>query len=628
MLSFWLLLASAAPAANRVFYAGGVGDEEIFDAARLSDGRWLLAGRARSLEWLPGGTPIAPAGNTGLIRSPNSTGVWIGFLLVVAPDLSTVERCWSLPLGAVESIRRIRTTEVPGATTGDIYVSGNLALTSWGDPQGGYFIGKLDNNFVNGVPGGFSWVLNLAAKGDLKESQPWDVSRVADDTLLVAVTGSPQSADWMAAEFYDGDGKPKNLPALRAKAPYRLVLKTNSTGDFRSWTQDEYSAMTSDTNGGLRRGTWPMDVFFDGPYGLPGNGAGRGYTGYRGATAAGSISSVVIDRRTQTFYLGANFRSNLPDGNPDFEPWVSAYRADGAALWWSRLYSEWKDKNNNGLIDLDVDSNNDGKLDRSSEGLTSSPDQYVDGLAIDYSSNRLVVNARCHGNNAVNFWNGTAAAIPGAVPGYSGVQRQFTGTSGNIHITWLGKFDLADGTLRAATYLAGFARSGSVSGTPFTEGLFAGWPNPNTGWPNLNTTRLKPNRVAVDDQGRVYVIGAAPRLATTSTAWQTLLAPPATAPWNEFARVYAPDLSSVVYSTVLTGAFTYANQVTTTEPQGAGGVALQGVAISSSGLLLVGGSRATNGVPTGNPIPIGQLPSWARSTRAATDAIIAHLDLP
>jgi len=28
---------------------------------------------------------------------------------------------------------------VPGQATGDLYISGNVARTSWGDTQGGYF---------------------------------------------------------------------------------------------------------------------------------------------------------------------------------------------------------------------------------------------------------------------------------------------------------------------------------------------------------------------------------------------------------------------------------------------------------------------------------------------------------
>jgi hypothetical protein len=641
LVSFWrrmcvglafALTGSGLAAAERVFYAGGAGDEIFYDAARLSDGRWLIAGRASALDWLPLGTPVTVATNTGVITSPNSTGAWIGFILVVSSDLSTIERCWHLPKGAAENIRRIRTTEVPGATTGDVYISGNIALTSWGDSQGGYFVAKLTGNFLAGPPAGLAWAINPAAAGEVKDNQPWDVGAAGGDTLLLAVTGSPHSADWMAVDFYNGSGLAKTLPALHAKTLTRLVLKTNSTGDFRSWTAADFTAVTADTNGGLRRGRWPMDALYDGPYNLPGNGAGRGYTGYRNAGTAGHISAVAVDRRTNAFYLGANIKSSLPDGNPDFEPWVSAYAADGAARWWTRLYSEWKDSASgpkaNGLIDLDVDSNNDGVMDRSSEGLLSTPDQYVDGLALDYTGDRLVVNARCHGNNVSNFWTGSAAAIPGAPAGYSGFQRQFTGTSGNIHISWLGTFAVADGTLRGATYVAGYTRSGSVNASAHADPNLGGWPDANTGWPTLNTTRLRPGRVTVDSDGRVLVIGAAPRLATTITAWQRLLNPPATSPWHDFANVYSRDLSTLLYGTALCGEFTYAGGVTTAEPQGSEGVAVQGIVPAPGGFIALAGGTAAGGVPQGNPIRTAAAPAWARAGRGATDAILARLVIP
>ena len=624
--------ASLSVAAERVFYAGGAGDEVFYDAVRLSDGRWLVAGRASALDWLPAGTPLTVAANTGAITSPNSTGTWIGFLLVLSPDLSIVEHCWHLPKGAAENIRRIRTTEVPGSPTGDLYLSGNIALTSWGDTQGGYFIAKLTGNFLAGPPSGLAWALNIGARGELKDDQPWDVGAAAGDTLLVAVSGSPHSADWMAADFYDGSGQPKALPALRAKTPTRLVLKTNSTGDFRSWTAADFTAITGDTNGGLRRGRWPMDAFYDGPYLLPGNGAGRGYTGYRNAGTAGHLSAVAVDRRSNAFYLGANIKTTLPDGNPDFEPWVSAYAADGAARWWTRLYSEWKDSATgpkaNGLIDLDLDSNGDGVMDRSSEGLLSSPDQYVDGLALDHAGERLVVNARCHGNNVSNLWSGSSATIPGAPAGYTGFQRQFTGTSGNIHISWLGSFSLSDGTLRGATYVAGFGRGGPVNASASTDANLGGWPDANTGWANLNTTRIRPGRVAVDAAGRVFVIGTAPRLATTVTAWQRLLNPPATAPWHDFANVYSRDLSSLVYGTALCGEFTYVDGDTNTEPQGAEGVAVHGIVPGPGGFIALAGGTATGGAPLGNPLRTTDAPAWARSGRAASDAILARLTVP
>ena len=66
----------------------------------------------------------------------------------------------------------------------------------------------------------------------------------------------------------------------------------------------------------------------------------------------------------------------MPDGNPDFEPAIMKMDNTGELLWWSRLYHEIRA---------------DGSIHN------SSPDQYIDGLAIDYSvpnpNSTIVVNA-------------------------------------------------------------------------------------------------------------------------------------------------------------------------------------------------------------------------------------------
>lgn len=173
-----------------------------------------------------------------------------------------------------------------------------------------------------------------------------------------------------------------------------------------------------------------------------------GYTGYKSAGKY-RVAAIALDRDTGDIYIGFNIQSRFWDAaanveQPDFEPAVIAYSGNGTLKWWSRLYHEVVDANANGQIDP-------------GETRLSSPDQYVDGLALDYSAAppRLVVNARCHGNNVSNFWKGNAVA---ANPGGSGFQNQFTGTEGNIHIGWIGKLRATDGRLERATYLSGYQR--------------------------------------------------------------------------------------------------------------------------------------------------------------------------
>jgi hypothetical protein len=106
----------------------------------------------------------------------------------------------------------------------------------------------------------------------------------------------------------------------------------------------EYNAWQPDGNGGTKKGTWPLDILYNAeclPGGTGNTTDGPGYTGYSGsATFTHGPQSVCIDRRTNAMYIGFNTKSVLPGGLPDFEPAVMAMDADGALLWWSRLYHE------------------------------------------------------------------------------------------------------------------------------------------------------------------------------------------------------------------------------------------------------------------------------------------------
>ena len=81
--------------------------------------------------------------NLGTGRTP--------FILRLDSSLQNILGVYALPAGAAEDFRFIKSTNAPGEVTGDLYISG----TTEDSNTGGYFIGKLDNNFVNGAPTGF-----------------------------------------------------------------------------------------------------------------------------------------------------------------------------------------------------------------------------------------------------------------------------------------------------------------------------------------------------------------------------------------------------------------------------------------------------------------------------------------
>jgi len=299
-------------------------------------------------------------------------------------------------------------------------------------------------------------------------------------------------------------------------------------------------------------------------------------------------------------YIGGNNQSRLPGGNPDFEPWVVAMSADGELRWWQRLYAE-------------------------SKGV-STPDQYVDAMAIDYrkpadAGGSIVVAARSHGNNVNNFWGGNQIKHPDN-PG-RGFQDGFTGTHGNMHFSWLGRMTLDTGTMLHATYLAEYAEGAKHQDQPFTDPLLAHWPHFKAGWPDLNTTRVEPHGLAVDGDGRVIVTAQGRRVITTRNAYMAMPSPTtdkgAVGQWADFVRVYKPDLTSPVYSSILAGKWDWSTG------KGGSKVDLLTTIPVDGGVLTVGVAPVKG--EAGDAMPTQALPAWLAATRTATAGVVGLLAL-
>lgn len=262
----------------------------------------------------------------------------------------------------------------------------------------------------------------------------------------------------------------------------------------------------------------------------------------------------------------------------------------GEMKWWARLYQE--------------------------TSHNSPPDQYVDHLAVDYKNKMLVVAARTHGNNTKNFWNGDKLTYN---PGAKGFKNGFSGTSGNIHISWLGKYGLDSGRIYNASWVAEYAE-GAKLGTASQDPLLDGWADPNSGWPNLNTTRI--NSIETDHDGNVYITGIGRRTITTSNAYQKMVKPEAgKSCWNSFVRVYKSDLSTLIYSSLITGDWDIET--------GTGGdnTMLNFVLPTQNGLITGGISQVKDGTASGSPIPVtSNVPKWTSKERSekSESAVIAN----
>ena len=603
---------------NIVSYAGSNGKETFYDVMQITDGTFLICGYADDLNWIDAGVQRIQLNYPGII--PNSLGSnRYGFILHLSSDLQTILQVVHFPQGVVEDIRFIKTNTLPYTATGDLYISANTADSDANN--GGYIIGKLDNNFVNGLPTALEWLEVVWAKSGPKDYHPWDVT---NDGRVFYISGEAFGYDWSAVYCLNQNGQRaivenwrthwlkngfefKGTPAssnpqggIDSVDYSGIVLKIWGRCDLRSWTQNEYDYIQPDGNGGTKKGSWPADLLFNGPCDPASPTAtGPGYTGY--SAAAGSPvyggTNICIDKRNNNLYLGMNFKSVTSGGSPDFEPAVIAMNESGTMLWWSRLYHE---------------------ITPAGDTMESVPDQYVDALAIDYSNNKLVVGARCHGNNIENFWEGNQIASD---PAAFGFQNQFTGTNGNIHLSWLGKFLLNDGTLTNSTFMGEYAEGTGSFGTPHADPNLDGWADPNTGWPDVNTTRIARNNMKVSSSGDVCVIAVGRRTTTTSNAFQKMVKPDfgGLSAWNSFVRVYDSQFHVPKYSSLVVGVWDTLTQA------GGGNTELFGIYKTSLGVICVGRQTAdTNGIANGNNIPLANVLPWGSSSPLNESAILVY----
>jgi hypothetical protein len=89
--------------------------------------------------------------------------------------------------------------------------------------------------------------------------------------------------------------------------------------------------------------------------------------------------------------------------------------------------------------------------------------------------------------------------------------------------------------------------------------------------------------------------------------------------WNEYVRVYTPDLARVVYSTLVTGRWDAMTGA------GGGNTSLSAVWLTPGGVAAVGAHTVdAMGAPAGNAVPTMAVPTWGRAAPMGATAIVAH----
>ena len=613
--------------------------QELYDVFHCDDGTTLVAGSTDTLSWLAeaciasdgdtaceltaadpasgvtgscevsagdGSCTYAPAVPSteleiasGSIDNSASSASRIGFVLALAPDDDmTPQHVSYFPAGTVDSVSRIRASSEPGETTQVIYISGSVVTAS----GSGYFIGKLNRNFVRGAATQLLWAVTVQAAGTLAVQQPWDVG--ADGTVALAATVTDGSATWSELQRLGVDGEPQVVegwrehydaagellhvtPASAAPtAAVRSVVVLDSSAarcGLRSWTSSEFNAFTSDGNRGARRGVWPNDVLMSLPCDTtdPSTGIGEfGYTGLRYDTSGSTaVTTVVVDRRDGSMYVGLQAPATAGT-----VPAIVAWSRDGQLIGWSRMMPE--------------------------TSAATAPVLEVADIAVDYANWRHVVvlgRGRRTGSTPRYFWSDPSGS------GFQNSLADEVASQSEVWSSWIGKYDLTDRmTLVSATFVAELAAEAAVVDNGFEDlgGNLAGFADPNqlpaTGMLLGDTSCHQLN---IDSEGLIYVACTGIHTLTTLDAhhsmWDVagLGDTTGTASRNAFVRVYASDLSDVSFSSLVTGEF---------DTAGVGGDNVELAAVSPfvGGLIVVATHSAAQQL---NPIPVTNI-TWGGSS--------------
>ena len=178
-----------------VTYAGHESAEKFNEVTQLSNGHFIVAGSAENLNWISASVPFVTLSHPGISNPVGSSK--IAFILEFDEMLQVMLKIYRLPVGVAEDFRFIKLTNLPGQHTGAICLSGSTST--------GYFIGKLNDNLIEGSPTGFSCIEIVAATtGEYpKIYQPWDIG---GDAKVIYATGDSHSWNWSAIYRFNADG--------------------------------------------------------------------------------------------------------------------------------------------------------------------------------------------------------------------------------------------------------------------------------------------------------------------------------------------------------------------------------------------------------------------------------------
>lgn len=686
---------------NMVSYVGGAGNQKFNQMLRLSDGSVLVAGSATNMNWVPSSVPIntltipqVPSQSYSVIIGMNSfDSTNIGFVARFTKGLDTVLNVVRFPFGTVGEVQKIRTNTVPGSTTGGIWISGPRTKTKGpggniGNPTAaGYYIAKLNGNFLTGVPSavasfidisaaprrhnGSSNIANLFPAGDPSVPflfQPWDVR---NDERVMLVSGRDFSDDFSELEIWKADMSVKDtmggLPTQRVlvdtggpapaqvefRAPLRFIRRDSivvqrrgaSTVPIRKLYRvvgyaNSGIVLKINRGGSNLRSLTQTDYDFTttDENGRPGRkGANPDDIIYAGPYYADSLYTLNNPARqpfgaTNAGYTGmlAQVNGNNVANQQVFDLVIDKRNNDfyyGAGTW-----VQFRNVPGTAEVSLQrMDANGNliwwRRLHR--EDTANSPSvKMVKDIELDYANNSLVVLGQTIGTDTNGFWKGENLTNN---PGVVGYQKEFSGgVTQDKSISWLAKYTINTGVITNATYVGELAQDINV-GTPSANPLYGGYPDLNQNPQFLNLANTEVRSVSILPNGSIAVLATTEgRAMTTINGFMRNFPADQAAPndslapiGGHFVRIYNPALTEVTYSSLLTPLWNPSNGL-----EGMDHV-LQSILPTEDGNgVLVTGFRNYNPAQhkiIGNALPVVNVPSIGQTFPNAGEAIVARL---
>jgi hypothetical protein len=654
------------------------GTERFHNMLRLSDSTILVGGDAANMNWVPSTVTPVVLNTSNVTITSTSTGV--AFIAHFNKDFSALLNVVQFPANTVLNVYKIKTNTAPNLPTGDLYISGEREGLS----SSGYYIAKLNNNFVNGVPSSVEWFFAVNAgnvnngkgifegKSWHRDKQPWDVDNQGN---IYYGQREEYSFNWASINKLNPNG---TVGAVKGWTNHTIVYSWNAAGDttytdttnntirnartsyigtrknegdsifvrmqygsgtvtrkvkivrfvesfigmkhagttvrpLNSLSMTDYNFVGEDENGFPRRGAMPDDYLYSGPVVLNTDSVYTfntnqtpGFFGdyaWNGQLHTSRVGDIVVDKRNNDVYIGYTttqrngkeiYNNSNGFGSVDFNSTIVAMKQDGTMKWWARMHPS------------------------DTTGTSYSANTLIDYLAIDYANSDLIALASGYGISTSNLWKGNEnIADPGGMKFKNNIPDDMT----QKVYTWIGRYDLDTLKIRNSTFVSEFGAK-VAGGVPLTDPNLDGWLNPNTVTAANSYENTRGHGLYVDGTGHIYIIGEANRTITTANAYQKMYKADldncidSSSSSAYFVRKYTPNLSNIVYSSLLT------TQWSAVTGQGGNGIRLTGI---------LGDERAiyTTGVHLGQiffgSVPTVNVPSFGSNTFQGVSAVFARL---